>query len=140
LKPKPNGMDVKGFVSDHMGHFSLYDIPNVLFMILMAALLGYALARFGGREQGRDARSLALWAATAALATAFVRAQLPLAIVLLAIVLLAKGDGATARERVLLFGAMVLGLGCGSGAALIMFLAAIPYIILVRWALPGGKA
>ena len=133
-------MDVMGFISDHMGHFSLYDIPNVLFMVLLAAFLGYLLGWFGGRVQGSEARSMALWAATTALAAAFVRAQLPLAVVLLAIVLLVKGQGATNRERLLLFGAMVVGLGCGSGAGLIMLIASIPYILLVRWAFPAGRA
>lgn len=133
-------MDVIGFISDHMGHFSLYDIPNVLFMVLLAAFLGYLLARFGGRLEGNEARSTALWAATAALASAFVRAQLPLAVILLAIVLLVRGESATTRERLLLFGAMVIGLGCGSGAALIMLIASVPYILLVRWAFPVGRA
>lgn len=133
-------MDVIGFISDHMGHFSLYDIPNVLFMVLLAAFLGYVLARYGGRLEGNEARSTTLWAATAALASAFVRAQLPLAVILLAIVLLVRGEGATTRERILLFGAMVIGLGCGSGAALIMLIASVPYILLVRWAFPAGRA
>ena len=133
-------MDVMGFISDHMGHFSLYDVPNVLFMVLLAALLGYLLARFGGRQERGDSRSTALWAATAALASAFVRAQLPLAVILLAIVLLLRGEVATTRERILLFGAMVIGLGCGSGAALIMLIASVPYILLVRWAFPAARA
>ncbi|MEO8590194.1 MAG: hypothetical protein ABI432_12545 [Flavobacteriales bacterium] len=133
-------MDVLGFVADNMGHFTLYDIPNVFFMMFAGAFLGYALARWGGRSHVGNARVLALWAATAALAAAFVRAQLPLAVLLLALVLLVKGEGASIRERLLLFGALVLGAGCGSGAALIMFLVAVPYILLVRWALPGDKA
>ncbi len=140
FEAKDHSMDVMGFISDHMGHFSPYDVPNVLFMVFMGALLGYALARFGGRLSDRDARVLMLWSATAALAAAFVRAQLPLAVLFLALVLLVRMEPSTGRDRLLLFGALVLGMGCGSGAALIMFIAAIPYVALVRWAFPADKA
>ena len=42
-------MDVKGAIADHMGHFSATDIPNVLFMVIMAVAFGYATARLGAR-------------------------------------------------------------------------------------------
>jgi hypothetical protein len=128
-------MDLTGFLVDHMGHFSAYDIPGVLFLLLMAALLGWVMGYAGG-ERGASLRQLALWAATAALATAFMRMQLPVALALLGVLLLVRPSMPEApRGRLLLFGALVLGLGCGSGAALIMALAAIPYVLLVRWAL-----
>lgn len=134
-------MDVLGFVADHMGHFTLYDVPNLLFAVLLASLLGYLLARVGAGIGGPEARSLALWAGTTALAVGFVRAQLPLAIALLAIVLITGPITSERRDRALFFGALVMGLGCGSGAALITVAVAIPYLFVVRWAFgPKGSA
>lgn len=134
-------MDVLGFVADHMGHFNLYDVPNLLFAVLLASLLGFLLARIGGGARGAEARTLALWAGTAALGIGFVRAQLPLAIALLAVVLLTGPVTSDRRDRALLFGALVMGLGCGSGAALITLAVGVPYMFVVRWAFgPDGRA
>jgi hypothetical protein len=134
-------MDLMGFVADHLGHFSLYDIPNLLFAVLVATALGYVLGRWGGEKRGTELRALALWAGSAALAVGFVRTQLPLAVVLLALVVLAKGNDANREDRVLLFGALVLGLGCGSGASLVTVAVAVPFVLVVRWAFAGaGKA
>lgn len=130
-------MDIMGFLADHMGHFSLYDIPNLLFAVLLATLLGYLLGRVGGQVRGTELRALALWAGSAALAAALVRSQLPLAVLLLAFVLLVKNNDSATRDRVLLFGALVLGLGCGSGASLVTLVVAIPFILVVRWAFRG---
>lgn len=138
---KPERMDVMGFLADHMGHFSLYDIPNLLFAIVVATLLGYGLARWGFRMQGDDPRTSALWAASAALAAGLVRSQLPLAIVLLSFVLLVRGGESSNRDRVALFAALVLGLGCGGGAALVTGVVTVPFCLVVRWAFaPQGKA
>lgn len=127
-------MDLMGFLSDHMGHFGLYDLPNLVFSVLLAVLLGYMLGRFGGKARGTELRALALWAGSAALAAAIVRSQLPLAVVLVALVMLVRGSDRGTRDRALQFGALVLGLGCGSGAALVTLVAAVPYVLVVRWA------
>ena len=138
---KAKRMDLMGFVADHMGHFSLYDVPNLLFAVLLASLLGFLLARVGAGTGGPEARSLALWAGTTALAVGLVRAQLPLAIALLAVVLIAGPVTSERRDRALFFGALVMGLGCGSGAALITLAVALPYLFVVRWAFgPNGSA
>jgi hypothetical protein len=42
-------MDLKGFAADHMGHFTLYDVPNMLVALLLSALLAYLLAALGMR-------------------------------------------------------------------------------------------
>ncbi|HRH38790.1 MAG TPA: hypothetical protein PK760_10620, partial [Flavobacteriales bacterium] len=82
-----------GFLADNMGHFGPFDIANLLFAVLMAALLGFVLARFGCMVNGIEARSTSLWSAVMALAAGFVRTQLPLAVILLALVLLVRrGD------------------------------------------------
>ena len=60
--------------------------------------------------------------------------QLPLAIALVALVLIVRPSLSETRDRLLLFGALIIGFGCGSGAALIMAIASIPYILIVRWA------
>ncbi len=134
-------MDLLDFVADHFGHFSPYDIPNLLFAVLVASTLGYVLGRWGGGKDGPDLRALALWAGTSALAVGFVRTQLPLAVVLLAFVILVKGNEAPRQDRVLLFGSLVFGLGCGSGASLVTIALAVPFVLVVRWAFGGaGKA
>lgn len=127
-------MDIRGFATDHFGHFSPYDIPNLLFSVIAAAALGYAMARWGGGKRGTDLRVLALWAGTAALGVGLVRAQLPLAVAMLALVVLARGDGGTRQDRVLLFASLMLGLGCGSGASLVTLAVALPFVLVVRWA------
>ena len=129
-----------GFVMDNMGHFSVYEVPNKVFAMLVAAGLAFTLGRFGARSSVWAARELAVWAALAALAFAFVRNQLPLAIALVAIVLAARvtQDGLAARPLVL--GALILGMGCGGGAALPTLVLAVPYILLVRWAHAAPRA
>ena len=89
-------MDALGFVMDNLGHFAPLDIANLLFAVLAATLLGYLLGRFGGRLPASSARELALWAAGAALGTGLVRTQLPLAVVLLALVILSRTSCITA--------------------------------------------
>ena len=127
-------MDLKGFAADHMGHFTLYDVPNMLVALLLSALLAYLLAALGMRTAAPQARHLALWAAVAALGVGFVRAQFPLAVSLLALVLLLRSQEVPASERLSLFGALVIGLGCGSGASLIVVAVFLPVLMLARWA------
>ena len=130
-------MDIKGFLADHMGHFSPYEIPHVLFAFLFAALLAWVAAVVGAGSRGATARRLAVWAGTAALGVAFVRMQLPIAVALVAILLLVRPAAFDQRDRSLLFGALVIGLGCGSGASLIVAALFIPYLLLLRWAFAG---
>ncbi len=127
-------MGITGFLMDNMGHFSAHDVPNKIFAMLVAALIGLALGRFGTRAAPGAARDLAVWAALAALAMAFVRTQLPLAVALVALVLMARLPDPRSNDRQAMLGALVLGMGCGGGAALVTLVLAIPYIILVRWA------
>jgi len=126
-------MDIKGFLMDHVGHFGLPQIGGLLFAVLIAALLGWALGTLAARTPSAAARDLALWAATAALAVGLVRSQLPLALALVALALLASVARAEGRGGLLRAGALVLGLGCGSGAALVTVVVALPYFLLVRW-------
>ena len=127
-------MDIKGLVADQLGHFSVYDLPEVLFIILVSALLGYTLARWGGRETGTTLKQMAFWAAAAALAAVFVRSQLPMAALMLAAAVLAGKRGAGSSNDALFFSVLVVGIGCGSGATLVVLIALIPYLFLMRWA------
>jgi len=127
-------MDIKGFLMDHVGHFGLPQIGGLLFAVLVATLLGWVLGAIAARTPAGTARELALWSATAALAVGFVRSQLPLALALVAIALLASIGRSEGRQGSLRAGALVLGLGCGSGAALVTLVVALPYFLIVRWA------
>lgn len=121
-------------VADHMGHFSIYDIPRVLLTVAVAACLGMVLARFGAKRDAQTTRMFALWSATAALATAFVRSQLPIAVLVLAAMILVGRRSDGDRDPIFL-ASLIIGIGCGSGATIIMVIALIPYLILVRWAM-----
>ncbi|MCB0769683.1 MAG: hypothetical protein KDC00_04680 [Flavobacteriales bacterium] len=132
-------MDLKGVIADQLGHFSPYDIPEVLFVLLTSALFGYVAAVFGAREQGEEARRMALWAGVAALATALVRSQLPIAVLMLAIAVLVGKRASSARDDGLFFSVLVIGVGCGSGATVVVGSAMIPFLLIMRWALKPGR-
>jgi hypothetical protein len=127
-------MDLKGFAADHMGHFTLYDVPNAAFALLVAALLGLVMGRVGLRQGASGARSAALWSALATLAVVFVRAQLPLAVALVALFLLVRPQMTERSERLPLIASVVIGLGCGSGATLIVGALFLPMLLVARWA------
>ncbi len=135
LRPNERNMDLKGLVADQLGHFSIYDIPEVLFVLVVAALAGYFLARWGARERGQVLKQMAFWAAAAALAAVFVRSQLPMAALMLAAAVLV-GKRNEAGGEVLFFSTLVVGIGCGSGATVVVLIALIPYVLLMRWAMP----
>lgn len=133
LGPNDRSMDWKGMIADHMGHFSAYDIPGVVFVLAAACLFSFIVSRWGGRRSAMEARSLALWSTTAALATAFVRSQLPLAALVLAAAVLV-GKRTDDRSDSLFLAALLIGIGCGSGASVIVGVALVPYFIILRWA------
>ncbi|MBL7983265.1 MAG: hypothetical protein JNL52_15795 [Flavobacteriales bacterium] len=127
-------MDLKGILADHMGHFTLYNVPNMLVALLLSAVLAYYFNTLGMRSTAVQARQMALWAAVTALGVGFVRAQFPLAVALLALILLLRAPDMPASERLPLFGALVIGMGCGSGASLIVVALFVPFVLLARWA------
>ncbi len=131
-------MDLKGVIADHMGHFSVYDIPDLLLVLVVALVLGYITAIWGSRSSGVEARRSALWASAAALAAGLVRSQLPLAtLVLAAAVLIGKrGDGRPEPDLLIM---LLIGIGCGSGAAVIVACALLVFIPIMRWALAGTQ-
>ncbi|HNR56601.1 MAG TPA: hypothetical protein PKJ19_15650, partial [Flavobacteriales bacterium] len=127
-------MDLKGVIADHMGHFSVYDIPNLLLVLVASVVLGHITAIWGARSNARDARRCALWAGTGALAAALVRSQLPLAtLVLAAAVVVGKRDDANRGLDHLIM--LLIGIGCGSGASVIVGIALVVFIPIMRWAL-----
>jgi len=132
-------MDLQGFVVDNIGPFSPAAILNAVFAVLVAALLGHSLGRFGAGARGGGARVFAVWAAVSALALVFARTQLPLAVALLALVLLVRAREEAPGDKLVLAGAVVLGMGCGSGASLVTLVLAVPFILLVRWAYAGRE-
>ncbi|MGV3637902.1 MAG: hypothetical protein ACO1NQ_09670 [Flavobacteriales bacterium] len=125
-------MDVKGAIADHMGHFSVHDIPNVLFMVIVATAFGYATARLGARVGAPEGRALAGWAALAALAAVLVRSQLPLAALVLAAAILV-GKRPSALSEMDLLAMLLIGIGCGSGASVIVGILLVLFIPIMRW-------
>jgi len=126
-------VDIKGFIVDHVGHFAMHEILGLVFSVLVASVLAWVLGRYGAGLVGKEARTLVLWSATAALGVGFVKAQLPLALAFVAIALLVGGFRDEGRSRAVYAGALVIGLGCGSGAALVTVIVAVPYLLIVRW-------
>lgn len=132
-------MDIRGLIADNMGHFSRYDIPNVVLILCMSVLLGFLVARSGARSNGAAAKGYALWCGAAALATALVRSQLPIALLVLAAAVLVGRRETPNGEGVVFFIILAMGVGCGSGATVIVALVAIPVVLLMRWALAPAK-
>jgi hypothetical protein len=131
-------VDIKGFIVDHVGHFAMHEILGLVFSMLVASVLAWLLGRFGAGLVGREARSLVLWSATAALGVGFIKAQLPLALAFVAIAVLVGKGRDEGPAKAIHAGALVIGLGCGSGAALVTAIAAVPYMLIVRWVRAGG--
>ncbi|HQV53111.1 MAG: hypothetical protein IPI00_01955 [Flavobacteriales bacterium] len=125
-------MNWKGFLLDHMGYFSVTDIPNFLFAILLAGLLVFISARFGLRSTPADMRVLVIWAALVALGVGLVKGQLAFALVFVGVLLFARGTDSSKQSGHAVLMAMIIGFGCGSGAGLITFIAVLPLILILR--------
>lgn len=128
-------MDLKGFLADQMGHLTVYDLPLLLFNVLAAM----ALAIMGGRVAGAGValRSMALLAGVTAFAVFLVKGSLPLAVALVAAVLLLLTRRGTEEEGDMaprLF-AVAVGFGFGASAGAITLVVAIPLAFVLRWTL-----
>ncbi len=130
-------MNIQGMLTDHLGFFTPHHVLNAVLSLLVATLLGYLLARVGGRLAEGASRGLALWAALSAVALTFVR-SLPLAVALVALVLLLRGADHGIGDRRLLLGALLLGAACGSGATVAAVAVGVPLILLFRWVRSDG--
>lgn len=117
-----------------MGHFSVYDIPNLLFVLLASVVFGYLTSIWGARSNAEGARRAALWAGVGALAAGLVRSQLPLATLVLAAAVLvgSREEGDRGMDRIIM---LLIGIGCGSGATVIVGIALVLFIPIMRWAL-----
>jgi hypothetical protein len=76
-------------------------------------------------------------ASVVALAVALVRAQVPVAIALVAVALLFRPSAPAEgwRARLPQFAAVALGAACGSSAGIAAVVAFLPLVLLLRWAL-----
>ena len=126
-------MHIKGFFMDNMGRFAVHDLANGVFALLMAALLGYLLASIGGRRSTDVARSHAAWSATAALVLFLAHTELPVALVMLALALIARPAARSTDDGPLFLGVLAMGAACGMGAGLVAVVLALPLILLLRW-------
>ncbi|MCB9193609.1 MAG: hypothetical protein H6597_03680 [Flavobacteriales bacterium] len=129
-------MDIRGFIADQMGLFTPYDIPGIILSVLFAWVIAYVLLRWGARQDDRTIRRLVVLSASAALGVALVKASVPLAIAFVALMLLAgpfEKDG-TRASRWLNVTMVVIGGGCGAGGSLVVLIAALPILLLLRWA------
>jgi|694.fasta_scaffold11952_13 hypothetical protein len=130
-------MDLLGLLTDQMGHFTPGDIWGVLLGLLLAALFGFVLGKVAGSAEGPDAKALSVLSAVVALAVALVRANVPLSIALVAVALLFRPELPAHgwKARLPLLAAVVVGVGCGSSAGIIVAIAFLPLVLLMRWAL-----
>lgn len=132
-------MDLMGLLADQLGFFSPQDLPGLALAVLIAAALAFLVARVAGAT-GVEARQLALWAAVAAMGVALVKGSVPFSIALVALALLVRPEAAEGqRHRVLQGMAVVLGGGCGTGAAIPVVVALIPLALIARWALRDAR-
>ena len=73
-------------------------------------------------------------AAVMAFASGLVRGSVPLAIALVAAVLLVRGaTELTSRAALLRFTALAIGLGCGASASVVVMAVGTPLALLLRW-------
>jgi len=132
-------MDLMGLIADQLGFFSPRDLPGIALSVLLATAMAFLTVRLAGAPADH-ARSLALWAAVAALAVALVKGSVPFSIALVAVVLLVRPDGAVGgRERALMALAVVVGAGCGTGAAIPVAVGLLPLALVARWALRDAR-
>lgn len=139
LRRNPCIMDLMGILADQLGFFTPQDLPGLALAVLFAAALAFGAGRVAGAGS-MEARQLALWAAVAALGVALVKGSVPFSIALVALALLVRaeaGDGH--RHRVLKALAVVLGGGCGTGAAIPVLVGLVPLALIARWALRDGR-
>ncbi len=130
-------MDLYGLLTDQMGQFTPLDLWGLVLDLLLAAVLGFALGSLLRVPEAPPARVLAVLAAVVAVAVAVVRANVPLAIALVAVALLFRPTGAAQdwRARLPLLVSVVLGVACGSSAGIAAVVAFVPLVLLLRWAL-----
>jgi len=133
LAANPLSMDWKGILADHFGHFAVRDVVNLGVATLVAAALAAMVAAYGVRLSRQQARSAALWAGLFAAGVGLVRSQLPLALALVAAVLLLRPSSSSNLDRRVLAGMLVIGLACGSGASVVGACLSILLIVLYRW-------
>lgn len=126
-------MDIAGFVADHMGHFSMVDLPRIVFSLAMAGALTWVMVRVAGGQESGHERVFVLWSIIAAAGTLLVRGQLPVAVVFLALVLLVRPRSGEVLSSDRSLAALVIGMGCGSGASLVTAMVAFPLALLMRW-------
>ncbi len=128
-------MDLMGLLADQLGFFTPQDLPGLVLAVLLATAMAFGAARLAGAGT-REARQLALWAAVAALGVALVKGSVPFSIALVALALLVRAEaGADPRQRLLKALAVVVGGGCGTGAALPVLVGLVPVALIARWAL-----
>lgn len=133
-------MDITGLIADHMGHFAVKDAVNMLVAVLFATLMATVLGMWGARRPWQEARRLGLWSGLAAAGIGFVKAQLPLAVALLAMALLLRPTREAGDDRLLTWSALVIGIGCGSGASLVVLVLLPVLVFLFRWAISRNEA
>lgn len=127
-------MDWKALVADHFGHFAPKDALNLLVAVVAAGVLGALVAGLGAGQQRAQARGSAVWAALFAAGVGLVRAQLPLALALVAAAILFRPGSASKADRQVLAAMLVIGLACGSGASIVAAALTVVLFILFRWA------
>ncbi|MBV6403722.1 MAG: hypothetical protein IT228_03770 [Flavobacteriales bacterium] len=133
-------MDLMGLIADQLGFFTPQDLPGLALAVLLAAAMAFGAARLAGAS-GAEARRLVLWAAVAALGVALVKGSVPFSIALVALALLVRADAeADPRARVLKALAVVVGGGCGTGAAIPVLVGLVPVALIARWALRDARA
>lgn len=132
-------MDLMGLIADQLGFFTPQDLPGLALAVLFAAALAFMVGRVAGAA-AIEARQLALWAGVAALGVALVKGSVPFSIALVALALLVRVEaGEGQRHRVLKAMAVVLGGGCGTGAAIPVVVGLIPLALIARWALRDAR-
>lgn len=119
-------------LTDQLGDFGLYDIPGLMFSVVIAALLAWILSF--ALKNVEDRWRAMLLASLVAIGVSVCRASLPLAMSLVAVALLVRAYIPSRPENngYLMVAAGLLGFLCGARSSMIALLVLLPLFILLR--------
>lgn len=124
---------LNGFLADNLMGFRAADLPNFLFAVFLAGFLALVLGRIRGSREGAITTQIVIIAMATTVVITLVRFSLPLAVALLAVMMLVRFRGAfnEFKDQTYLYLAIAIGVGCGSGATILTAIGFVPIVLIL---------